>query len=105
MTTLIPRQPYSQDELEKLYPKELELQLVQIVSCILCFLFLYLTNYKYSYCGMVRFSTMVQSLCAPMLTVVGERSPVSPRFQNVDKPLVQHIIQVLMIPPDRSSAM
>jgi len=32
MTTLIPRQFYSQDELDKLYPKELELQLVQIVS-------------------------------------------------------------------------
>lgn len=32
MTTLVPRQPYSQQELDKLYPKELELQLVQIVS-------------------------------------------------------------------------
>jgi acid phosphatase len=32
MTTLIPRQFYSQEELDKLYPKELELQLVQIVS-------------------------------------------------------------------------
>ncbi|KAE8833105.1 hypothetical protein HRS9139_04924 [Pyrenophora teres f. teres] len=31
MTTLIPRQFYSQEELEKLYPKELELQLVQIL--------------------------------------------------------------------------
>ncbi|KAI4701913.1 hypothetical protein J4E89_010432 [Alternaria sp. Ai002NY15] len=47
MTTLIPRQFYSQEELDKLYPKELELQLVQI------------------------------------LLRHGERSPVSPRFQNV----------------------
>jgi hypothetical protein len=31
MTTFIPRQSYSQDEIDKLYPKELELQLVQIV--------------------------------------------------------------------------
>lgn len=35
MTTLVPRQPYSKDELEKLYPKELELQLVQIVRQII----------------------------------------------------------------------
>jgi len=31
MTTFIPRQSYSQAELDKLYPKELELQLVQVV--------------------------------------------------------------------------
>lgn len=31
MTTLVPRGPYSKEELEKLYPKGLELQLVQIV--------------------------------------------------------------------------
>ncbi|CBX94230.1 similar to histidine acid phosphatase [Plenodomus lingam JN3] len=30
MTTFVPRQPYTQEELDKLYPKELELQLVQI---------------------------------------------------------------------------
>ncbi|KAL3481924.1 histidine phosphatase superfamily [Aspergillus californicus] len=30
MTTLIPRDPYSQEELSKLYPKELKLQLVQV---------------------------------------------------------------------------
>ncbi|KAF2827889.1 histidine acid phosphatase-like protein [Ophiobolus disseminans] len=46
MSTFIPRQFYSQDEIDKLYPKELELQLVQI------------------------------------LLRHGERSPVSPRFQN-----------------------
>ncbi|KAH9869928.1 hypothetical protein J1614_006849 [Plenodomus biglobosus] len=46
MTTFVPRQPYSQQELDKLYPKELELQLVQI------------------------------------LLRHGERTPVSPRFQN-----------------------
>ncbi|KAH7080921.1 histidine phosphatase superfamily [Paraphoma chrysanthemicola] len=46
MTTFVPRQSYSQEELDKLYPKELELQLVQI------------------------------------LLRHGERSPVSPRFQN-----------------------
>jgi hypothetical protein len=32
MTTLQPRKPYTQEELAQLYPKELELQLVQIVS-------------------------------------------------------------------------
>jgi acid phosphatase len=31
MTTLVPREPYSKEELEKLYPKELQLQLVQVV--------------------------------------------------------------------------
>ncbi|KAF2749384.1 phosphoglycerate mutase-like protein [Sporormia fimetaria CBS 119925] len=46
MTTHIPRKAYSQEELDKLYPKELELQLVQI------------------------------------LLRHGERTPVSPRFQN-----------------------
>jgi acid phosphatase len=30
MTTLVPREPYSKEELEKLYPKELQLQLVQV---------------------------------------------------------------------------
>lgn len=34
MTTLVPRGPYSQEELDRLYPKELKLQLVQIVSTI-----------------------------------------------------------------------
>lgn len=46
MTTFIPREFYSQAELDKLYPKELELQLVQV------------------------------------LLRHGERTPVSPRFQN-----------------------
>lgn len=32
MTTFVPREPYSQAELDKLYPKELQLQLVQVVS-------------------------------------------------------------------------
>ena len=32
MATHIPRQPYTPEELAKLYPKELELQLVQVVS-------------------------------------------------------------------------
>jgi acid phosphatase len=31
MTTHIPRKPYTPEELEKLYPKDLELQLVQIL--------------------------------------------------------------------------
>jgi acid phosphatase len=31
MASLRPRPPYSQEELEKLYPKNLELQLVQVV--------------------------------------------------------------------------
>jgi hypothetical protein len=31
MATLVPRKPYSQDELDKLYPKDLELRLVQVL--------------------------------------------------------------------------
>lgn len=31
MTTLVPRPPYSEEELRKLYPKDLELQLVQVL--------------------------------------------------------------------------
>ena len=31
MTTLIPREPYTKDELARLYPQELKLQLVQVV--------------------------------------------------------------------------
>lgn len=31
MSTLVPRSPYSQDELDKLYPKGLELRLVQVL--------------------------------------------------------------------------
>ena len=32
MTTLVPRPPYSKEELDELYPKGLKLQLVQVVS-------------------------------------------------------------------------
>lgn len=35
MTTLIPREAYTKEELEKLYPKGLELQLVQVVCCFI----------------------------------------------------------------------
>jgi hypothetical protein len=31
MATLVPRAPYSQEELEKLYPQDLELRLVQVL--------------------------------------------------------------------------
>lgn len=31
MTTFVPRPPYSREELDRLYPKNLNLQLVQIV--------------------------------------------------------------------------
>jgi acid phosphatase len=31
MASFVPRKPYSQDELDKLYPKELELRLVQVL--------------------------------------------------------------------------
>jgi len=34
MTSLNPREPYSKEELERLYPRELKLQLVQVVSFI-----------------------------------------------------------------------
>lgn len=32
MTTLVPREAYSPEELQRLYPKDLKLQLVQVVS-------------------------------------------------------------------------
>lgn len=32
MTTLVPRPPYSKEELDELYPQGLQLQLVQVVS-------------------------------------------------------------------------
>ena len=32
MTTFVPRAPYTKEELSQLYPQELELQLVQVVS-------------------------------------------------------------------------
>jgi len=32
MTTLVPRGPYSREELDSLYPRGLQLQLVQVVS-------------------------------------------------------------------------
>ncbi|KAI0526562.1 histidine phosphatase superfamily [Xylaria bambusicola] len=50
MTTLVPRPPYTDDELKSLYPVNLELQLVQV------------------------------------LLRHGERTPVSPRFQNTGLP-------------------
>lgn len=31
MSTFVPRPPYSEQELQRLYPKDLELQLVQII--------------------------------------------------------------------------
>ena len=31
MTTLVPRPPYTQDEIDQLYPKRVKLQLVQVV--------------------------------------------------------------------------
>lgn len=46
MTTLVPRQPYSKDELEKLYPRELELQLVQIVRQMIVTSLCNFTNQK-----------------------------------------------------------
>jgi hypothetical protein len=35
MTTFVPRAPYTKDELSQLYPQELELQLVQVVSLLM----------------------------------------------------------------------
>lgn len=35
MTTLIPREAYSPEELQRLYPKDLKLQLVQVVSLVI----------------------------------------------------------------------
>lgn len=33
MTSLVPREAYTPEEIEKLYPKDLKLQLVQVVCC------------------------------------------------------------------------
>ena len=35
MTTLVPRDPYTPEELRELYPEGLKLQLVQVVSVML----------------------------------------------------------------------
>ncbi|PGH26469.1 hypothetical protein AJ80_01782 [Polytolypa hystricis UAMH7299] len=59
MTSLVPRAPYSKEELEKLYPKGLELQLVQVPTL-----------------WVKKAATDVNS------NSIGERSPVSSRFQN-----------------------
>ena len=37
MTTLVPRPPYTPDELARLYPNNLKLQLVQVVCEVLLF--------------------------------------------------------------------
>ena len=41
MTTLVPSPAYTQEELDRLYPKQLKLQLVQIVSVFASFNLLY----------------------------------------------------------------
>ncbi|KAJ5819093.1 hypothetical protein N7474_004684 [Penicillium riverlandense] len=43
MTTLIPREPYSREELDRLYPKDLKLQLVQVFL-----------RHDWPYCGVAR---------------------------------------------------
>ncbi|KAJ5994811.1 hypothetical protein N7481_001788 [Penicillium waksmanii] len=65
MTTLTPREPYSPEELERLYPKSLKLQLVQVVSL----------NPPY------RSSRQPRANPSQFLRH-GERTPVSSRFQN-----------------------
>jgi hypothetical protein len=62
MATLEPRKPYTLQELEKLYPSELQLQLVQIL---------------------LRHGCSIFTLPAQLTHILpGERSPVSPRFLN-----------------------
>jgi acid phosphatase len=90
MTTLVPREPYSKEELEKLYPKELQLQLVQVVcdeiktffpgpsqSSLLSENIVPSSRYDISCCRTI-------SKQLDLRTVIqGERTPVSSRFQNV----------------------
>lgn len=54
MTTLIPREPYTQDELARLYPPALKLQLVQVVRVLVPTL-TNIANY-YSSSVMVRYT-------------------------------------------------
>ncbi|BAE56040.1 unnamed protein product [Aspergillus oryzae RIB40] len=59
MTSLNPRDPYTQEELEKLYPRDLKLQLVQVVNarrCLLGFKILtdYFTREDWPYCNVAR---------------------------------------------------
>ena len=54
MTTYVPRPPYSQEELDRLYPKQLKLQLVQVVrrndlSSFSQYLYISLLEKKYTY--------------------------------------------------------
>jgi hypothetical protein len=54
MTTLIPRDPYTQDELARLYPQELKLQLVQVVRDSIDFNYLRAAANHHSSFAMVR---------------------------------------------------
>ena len=98
MTTLVPRPPYSQHELDQLYPQTLKLQLVQIVGAIVLSQsspIQSLLNRERPdssmpvYLGLFSFSDMVISSLSTFNVVfskiefLGERSPVSGRFQNV----------------------
>lgn len=108
MTTLAPRQPYSEEELRRLYPPNLKLQLVQIVCSYLIFLNFPLLvkmsevdwctrtrqwHRKISEINATRSSVAptswyrsrprLQGSEALLSPSIGERSPVSARFQNV----------------------
>lgn len=45
MTTFVPRPPYTREELEQLYPRSVQLQLVQVVSSLQqCWFWLFLVS-------------------------------------------------------------
>lgn len=93
MTTLIPRPAYSDDEIARLYPKHLRLQLVQVVritttierdSCR----FLYIIKRSVDFLTRSTapspwYASERQDQIKILINWTGERTPVSTRFQNV----------------------
>lgn len=91
MTTLTPREPYSQEEINKLYPKELKLQLVQVVRVDLSLremapsrkLPANLYSVSATWYGLILFSLDLNANRATYSNLPGERTPVSSRFESV----------------------
>jgi len=124
MTTLHPRNPYSDEELQKLFPPHLRLEHVQIVrnmpshtrpptlitswytprvsfhiqQTAMALEVVLIDLFVCSYYGMVyaipsnkmpfRITTENRGMFAKLDPTSGERSPVTPRFQNVSLPAV-----------------
>jgi hypothetical protein len=86
MASLQTRPAYSQEELEKLYPKDMQLQLVQIVRLLYCHIMKHVANLRRLAASSPRYTNF--PLCLSVTKshyALGERSPVSPRFTNVSR--------------------